>query len=462
MAEGLGAPSSTSFRPEETCGRLNYGGKHMTAVEFIAAKRDGQEHTADDLSRFIAQSMSGEVADYQLAAWLMAAYIRGLAPAETSALTQAMVASGRAYPLGHFGPHSVDKHSTGGVGDKTSLVVAPLCASLGAIVPKMSGRGLGFTGGTLDKLESIPGFRTQLSPSEFEAALARVGTAIAAQSQDLVPADGKLYALRDVTATVDSIPLIASSIMSKKLALGCPAIVLDVKVGSGAFMRSLPEAEELAALMLDIGRDADRRVTALLSPMDSPLGLAVGNSVEVLEALETLRGQGPEDFTRHCCLVAAEMLALAGLHPSAEGALRVADDHLRSGAAESRFLAMVEAQGGDADALAAGRLPLAPLVADLYAEREGFVRGIDARMVGQAAAALGAGRQRKEDPVDHGAGILLRCQVGDRVAAGQPLATLRSSTQERLDAGLVQLAGAFALSDQSPEAMPTLHRVMRT
>lgn len=406
-------------------------------------------------------AVTGEVADYQLAAWLMAAYIRGLNRAETEELTGALVASGRAYPLGHFGPHSVDKHSTGGVGDKTSLVVVPLCASLGATVPKMSGRGLGFTGGTLDKLESIPGFRTALASAEFERIVSRVGAAIAAQTQDLVPADGKLYALRDVTATVDSIPLIASSVMSKKLALGCPAVVLDVKVGEGAFMASLPQAEALARLMLDIGRGAGRRISAVLTPMDQPLGQAVGNSLEVIEALDTLRGRGPEDFVRHCVLVASEMLGAAELYPSAQSAAPAVESHLRSGAAEGKFLEMVEAQGGDVEALVTGALPRAPQSADVFARRSGFVRAISARAIGQVAASLGAGRRHKEDPVDLGAGILLRCSFGGQVDRGQPMATLYSSSEAPLEAAMAPVQGAFVIGEEAPEALPLVHRVLR-
>ncbi|MHB0875660.1 MAG: thymidine phosphorylase, partial [Anaerolineae bacterium] len=357
----------------------------MNPVQFIAHKRDGQRHSPADIRDMVADMLAGRFADYQLSAWLMAAYLRGLDEAETSALTEAMVGSGRSYPLGHFGPASVDKHSTGGVGDKTTLVVAPLCAALGAVVPKMSGRGLGFTGGTLDKLESIPGFRVDLSAAEFESVVRRVGVAVCAQSADFVPADGKLYALRDVTATIESIPLIAASVMSKKLALGCPAIVLDVKVGSGAFMQDLPRATALAQAMIGLGARAGRRVTALLSDMEQPLGQAVGNALEVQEAVDTLRGQGPADFQEHCLTMASEMLVLAGVADSVEIASARCAAALSDGSAARRFAAMVEAQGGDADAALSGRLPLAPQTGELLSPREGYVAKVEARLVGEVA-----------------------------------------------------------------------------
>jgi len=432
----------------------------MDIVQFIAAKRDGQEHHRGELREFVLAAVGG-AADYQISAWLMAAYLRGLSEEETVELTGALRDSGRTFPLGHFGPRSVDKHSTGGVGDKTSLVIVPLCASLGAVVPKMSGRGLGFTGGTLDKLEAIPGFRSDLSVEEFERIVSRVGAAIAAQSADLVPADGRLYALRDVTATVDSVPLIAASVMSKKLALGCPSVVLDVKVGSGAFMPDRERGQALAAAMVAIGTAEGRRMAALLGDMSRPLGRAVGNSLEVLEAMETLRGGGPDDLRGHCSLIAGEMLSAAGVARSPEDGVARAEEALRSGRAADKMLELVEAQGGDAESLAAGRLPVASLTAAVHADSGGFVARVDARAVGQAAMALGAGRQRRDDGIDLGAGVVLRHTVGDEVQAGEPLATLHASTEAHLHAGLARLLSAFSVSEAAPAAAPLVHEVIR-
>ncbi len=433
----------------------------MDIVQFIAAKRDGQEHSPGELARFIAAGGSGEAADYQLAAWLMAAYLRGLSTSETVALTAALRDSGRVYPLGHFGSRAVDKHSTGGVGDKTSLVIVPLCAYMGATVPKVSGRGLGFTGGTLDKLEAVPGFRSDLTAAQFELVVSKVGAAIAAQSADLVPADGRLYALRDVTATVDSIPLIAASVMSKKLALGCGSVVLDVKVGSGAFMSNLARGRALAEALIAIGTAEGRRMTALLSDMSRPLGRAVGNSLEVLEAVETLHGAGPADFARHCCLVAGEMLHSVGLSGTPEAAVSEAENVLASGAAVSKLVELVEAQGGDGHALTSGALPAAPLCSEVRAARSGYVSRIDARAVGQAAMALGAGRRRKSDPIDLGAGVVLRRTVGEHIAAGESLATLFASSAGLLDEGRQRLSAAIVISDSCDEEAPLVHEVIR-
>jgi len=433
----------------------------MNPVQFIAAKRDGQEHSSADLQAFVQAFMSGAVVDYQAAAWLMAAFLRGLSSAETLAFTDALANSGRTYPLGYFGARSVDKHSTGGVGDKTTLVVAPLCAALGVVMPKMSGRGLGFTGGTLDKLESIPGFRIHLSAEEFEAVVSRVGVAICAQTSDLVPADGRFYALRDVTATVESAPLIAASIMSKKLAIGCPSIVLDIKVGSGSFGRSLEQAEALARLMLDLGSRAGRRMTAVLSGMEQPLGLAVGNSLEVLEAVAALRGQGPADLREHSLALSAQIVAAASLAPSPEAARPKCLAALDNGRGLAKLAEMIRAQGGDADAVLAGNLPRAPLVRTVVADRTGFVSSIDTRCVGEVAMQLGAGRSRKEDTVDHRVGIVLLAKVGDAVQAGQALADVHAASEEAASAAAFALRQALTVGDYPPRPAPLVLGVMR-
>ena len=433
----------------------------MDIVQFIAAKRDGQEHTSDAIADFIGGYVQGSVADYQASAWLMAAYLKGLSPRETLALTETLTHSGRTYALGHFGAHSVDKHSTGGVGDKTSLVVVPLCASLGATVPKMSGRGLGFTGGTLDKLESIPGLRTRLPAEEFEGIVQQYGAAICAQTPDLVPADGKLYALRDVTATVDSIPLIAASVMSKKLAMGCPAIVLDVKVGSGAFMPCLDQARALAQMMIALGSSAGRHMVALLSAMDQPLGEAVGNALEVREAWQVLNGAGPLDFRQHCQRVAAEMLVAAGLFADTDSAIDACERALSDGSAAERFLQIVSAQGGQAGALTQDRLPGASVIHEVHSPRAGYVTSLEARAIGRAVMALGAGRVRKEDTVDPAVGVVLHAKVGSPVERGQTLALVHVRDAASALAAEQAVAAAYTFGESQPETPPLIYEVLR-
>jgi pyrimidine-nucleoside phosphorylase len=385
----------------------------------------------------------GTIPDYQLAAWLMAVAINGLDEACTYALTRAMAESGGP-PAVH--PGAVDKHSTGGVGDKTTLVVAPLVASLGVPVAKMSGRGLGHTGGTLDKLESIPGFNVHLSREQLARIVGRVGVAVAAQSEELAPADGRLYSLRDATDTVESLPLIASSIMSKKIAGGAPAILLDVKVGRGAFMPDLDQARTLATLMLDIARRAGRRAEALLTDMDQPLGCAVGNAVEVNEARATLLGQGPSDFTQLVVRVAARMLALGGI-PGDPAAL--AQTQLQSGAAFLRFLDWIEAQGGDRGLLERGTLELAPVKRVVCAAASGVVVSVDPRAVGRAALQLGAGRMQKGAPVDPGVGVRILVKVGQPVLAGEPLAELYARSDGAAGTGESALRNAIQIGTRA-------------
>lgn len=416
----------------------------MNAVEVITRKRDGGELSGADIAWVLSAYVRGEVAPEQMSALLMAVVWRGMTPRELSAWTTAMVDSGERLDLAGTGRPVVDKHSSGGVGDKVSLVVAPLVASLGVAVPKLSGRGLGHTGGTLDKLESIPGWRSNLSTQEFLAQLRDVGAVIASAGASLVPADKQLYALRDVTATVESIPLIASSIMSKKIAGGAGAVLLDVKVGRGAFMKELGPARELARTMVQLGADAGVRTVCLLTSMQAPLGRAVGNALEVAEAVDVLCGGGPADLVGVCLAVATEMLALGGAPQDPAAALE-------DGRALAVWEQMVAAQGGDPHAA----LPRAALTTVVTSPREGFLVGVDALAVGTGAWRLGAGRTRKEDDVDPGAGVVLAVGLGDRVVAGQVLATLHASTAERLEQGRATVEQAFEIADL-PVASPPL------
>ena len=434
----------------------------MRAVDIIAKKRDGEELSANEIGFFVQGLVSGEIPDYQVAAWAMAVLWRGMTPAETAALTMAMVRSGEVMDLARLGPVVVDKHSTGGVGDKTTLVVAPLVSAAGLPVAKMSGRGLGFSGGTLDKLEAIPGFDVSLSTGAFLATAREAGIVVAGQTGDLVPADGKLYALRDVTATVPSLPLIASSIMSKKIAGGADAIVLDVKVGKGAFMRTLDDARALAEAMIAIGRQVGRRVTAVLSDMNQPLGLAVGNALEVAEAIAALRGEGPEDLVEHCLVVAAEMLVLGERAADPAEARVQLEALLADGSALERFRRWVRAQGGDprvADDV--GMLPTAPVMRAVEAPRGGFVPGIDAEEVGLVSVALGAGRQRKGDPIDPAVGIVLGPKVGARVEAGERLLTVHAHTEDDADEAARRLLAAYTWSEEPVATPPLVYDVIR-
>lgn len=433
----------------------------MRAVDIIARKRDGHALTQQEIEFFIQGFTRGDIPDYQASAWLMAVVLRGMEARETTDLTLAMAHSGEMLDLSAIAPMVVDKHSTGGVGDKTTLVVGPMVAAMGLPVGKMSGRGLGFTGGTLDKLEAIPGFRVGLSKDEFLHQLKTVGLVVAGQSADLAPADGKLYALRDVTATIASLPLIASSIMSKKIAAGAHAIVLDVKVGRGAFMKTEEEAVALAEAMVAIGQDVQRKVAAVIAGMDQPLGNAVGNALEVQEAIETLRGHGPADLVEHCLTVAGQILILAGTAPDARAARRQLQATLANGQALSKLRAMIEAQGGDGAVVDhPGRLPRAPLEELVAAPRAGYIAGIDALEVGLTAVDLGAGRQKKGDLIDPAVGIVLHAKVGKRVAQGQPLFTIHAADQPRLDAARARLLAAYRWSDEPIQPPPHLRRMI--
>jgi thymidine phosphorylase len=421
---------------------MNDPGHAPTAVELIRAKRDGQQLPGQHIRWLFDGYLRGEVADEQMSALLMAIYFRGLDQAELRAWTAAMVDSGERLDLAGAGRPTVDKHSTGGVGDKVSLILAPLVASCGAAVPQLSGRGLGHTGGTLDKLESIPGWRASLSPAEMISVLRETGCVICAAGPGLAPVDRHLYALRDVTATVESIPLIASSIMSKKIAEGTAALVLDVKVGSGAFMREEADARRLAQTMVTLGSEQGVATSALLTRMDVPLGRAVGNAVEVEEAVATLRGDGPPDLVEVTLALAREMLRLAGIDEDPAAALA-------DGRALRAYRAMISAQGGDPDAplpVAAHSQPA------LLAPEDGWLRALDARAVGEAGWRLGAGRARKEHPVDPAAGVLCLAKPGDRVDRGQPVVELRTNDESRFRRADAALAGAIEIGAEPPPA----------
>jgi pyrimidine-nucleoside phosphorylase len=425
----------------------------VTALDVIREKRDGQAHS-DDTIRFLVRGASdGTIPDYQLSAWLMAVRLRGMTARETNVLTLAMAASGRQLDLSSIPGRKVDKHSTGGVGDKATLVVAPLVAAAGVPVAKLSGRALGHSGGTLDKLESIKGFQVDLSIDAFIDQVRRIGIAIAGQTADMDPADKVLYALRDTTATVDSVPLIASSVMSKKLAAGADAILLDVKCGRGAFIATIPEAEELARSLVAIGTHADRETVAFITDMEQPLGFAVGNALEVKEAIETLAGRGPADLESLSLRLAGEMLRLAGARPTD---LRP----LLNGPALRKFAELIEAQHGDPSVTDdTGRLPAAPIRRAVEATSSGAVANIDALEIALAGKSLGAGRDRKDAPIDLAVGVVLHKKVGDRVEAGQALATIHARTPEAASRVTARIAAAFTIAASARPRQLLLRRV---
>jgi pyrimidine-nucleoside phosphorylase len=433
----------------------------MRAVNIIADKRDGKELSSEEINWFIENFTHGDIPDYQAAALLMAICIQGMSREETFHLTIAMANSGDQLDLSDIIPYAVDKHSSGGVGDKTSLVVLPLVAACGVPVAKMSGRALGFSGGTLDKLDSIAGFNSQLSTEEFRALARKNGLVLAGQTADLAPADGKLYALRDVTATVPSLPLIASSIMSKKLAAGANGIVLDVKVGSGAFMKNIDEARALAQMMVDIGVDAGRDMIAVISDMNQPLGLAIGNALEVAEAIETLAGGGPADFREHCLQVASYMLRLAGRGErwtSSQEARETLIQSLENGQALDKFRQMVIAQGGDERVIDdVTRLPQAHIIETMTAERSGYVAQMIAENIAMAAFELGAGREKKTDNIDLAVGVKVHFKVGDYVKEGAPLMTIFANDANRILPAKQHLLEAVWYSDSPVEPLPLFY-----
>jgi len=433
----------------------------MRAVDIIEKKRDEKELTKEEIRYFVQGFTRSEIPDYQVAAWAMAVMLNGMTAQETTDLTLAMVDSGDTLNLAESFPRAVDKHSTGGVGDKTSLVVAPLVAACGLPVGKMSGRGLGFSGGTLDKIESIPGYHSDLTTAEFMQQLEQIGIVLAGQTADLAPADGKLYALRDVTATVPSTPLIASSIMSKKLAAGTQAILLDVKVGCGAFMQTLEEARELARLMVDIAQLTDRDAVALLSEMDQPLGCAVGNALELKEAIDTLHGEGPDDFREHCLEVAAHMLMLGGVADDEAKARSLAEEEISTGRAWSQFRDLVIAQDGDVAYIdEPDRLPQAEFIEQVAAPRSGYLQGVHARTIGVTVVALGGGRSKKGDEIDHAVGVEIHHKVGDHLDEGETLFTIHANDQASLERARGQLLKAHTWSDQPVDPLPLFYGVI--
>ncbi|GAW32667.1 pyrimidine-nucleoside phosphorylase [Carboxydocella sp. JDF658] len=423
----------------------------MRAYDIIRKKRDGGELSQAEIEFMVQGYTSNEIPDYQMAAWAMAVFLRGMNARETADLTMAMVRSGDQVDLSGIAGIKVDKHSTGGVGDTTTLVLAPLVAAAGAPVAKMSGRGLGHTGGTLDKFESIPGFRVELNKEEFIRNVNTVGAAVVGQTGNLAPADKKLYALRDVTATVDSIPLIASSIMSKKIAAGADAIVLDVKTGSGAFMKTLEDSFALARAMVAIGQEVGRKTVAVITDMDQPLGRAIGNALEVKEAIETLRGGGPSDLRELCLTLGAHMVTLAGKAANPAAARARLEELLQNGQALAKFKEMVAAQGGDPRVIDQPELlPQAQKVIPLLAEQDGYVARIEAEELGIAATMLGAGRETKESKVDLAVGLVVNKKVGEAVAAGEPLVWLHVNEERRLAEVMAKVKAAFTISCQQP------------
>ena len=423
----------------------------MRAVDIIRAKRDGEALSREAIDAFVRGVTDGSWEDYQASALLMAIVLKGMNPVETGWLTDSMARSGDRVVLDHIPGTKVGKHSTGGVGDKVSIVLAPLAAACGVTVPKMSGRGLGHTGGTLDKLESIPGFRVALSLDEYKRVLAEVGCCLISQTDTIAPADNKLYALRDVTATIESLPLIAASVMSKKLAEGSNALVLDVKCGRGAFMQRPADARALARAMVSIGAASGLRTEAFITRMDAPLGRAVGNSVEIAECIALLSGGGPDDLAHEIATIAARMIVLAGKAASESEASALVTRALSSGAAREKLKQMITWQGGDASVVDdPGRLPQARLVHQLTATKAGVVQSMDALLIGRTAVALGAGRDKKSDAVDPSAGIILHKKPGEAVAVGEPLLDLHYNDASRLSAALALATQATVIGDRAP------------
>ena len=430
----------------------------MRAVDIIIKKRDKKVLSKEEINYFIENYTSGEIPDYQASAWAMAVLLNGMTPEETTHLTLAMANSGDTLDLSDVVDVAVDKHSSGGVGDKTSIAVIPMVRACGLPVGKMSGRGLGFSGGTLDKLESIPGFRTDLSKDEFLDQLGSLGMVLSGQSMDLAPADGKLYALRDVTGTVQSIPLIASSIMSKKIASGAQAIVLDVKVGNGAFMETLEKARELAKLMVSIGELSGRKVAALLSDMNQPLGVAVGNALEIKEAIQTLKGEGPNDFAEHCLEIASQMLVLGGKAETKDKAGELVKETIVSGSGFEYLKKLVRAQGGDVGVIDhPDRLPEAPVKSIIEAKESGYISQVHARTVGETAVVLGAGRMKKGDPIDHAVGIMVMVKVGQNIDAGQPLFVVHARNEGSIEEVRANLEEAVRISQEKVDPLPLFY-----
>jgi pyrimidine-nucleoside phosphorylase len=433
----------------------------MRAVDIIIKKREGEELSREEIKFFIDGFTRGEIPDYQASAWAMAVLLKGMSDRETTDLSLAMANSGEILDLSDIAPIVVDKHSTGGVGDKTSLVVAPVVAACGLHVGKMSGRGLGFSGGTLDKLESIPGYRVDLNVEEFRKQLKEIGLVLTGQSADLAPADGKLYALRDVTGTVPCIPLIASSIMSKKIASGANVIVLDVKTGLGAFMTNLEEARKLGQMMVAIGKLCGRRARAVLSDMNQPLGEAVGNAIELKEAIYTLQGSGPADFYTHCVIIAAHLLEMGGKAGSLEEGKQIVKDLIKNGKALDKFKVLVKAQGGDVSYIEKPeKLPSARIVEPVNSTQSGYLAMVNPKTIAEATILMGAGRSKKTDPIDHRVGVYSHCKVGDRVDAGTLLFTIHAEDGQKMEQVKDQLLSSIRLSASPVEPLPLFYDVI--
>jgi pyrimidine-nucleoside phosphorylase len=428
----------------------------MRAVDVLKSKREGRELSREEIAFLVNGYTAGAVPDYQVSAFLMAVCLRGMTAEETVALTETMLRSGAVLDFSDVAGPKIDKHSTGGVGDKTSLIIAPLAAAAGVIVPMISGRGLGHSGGTLDKLEAIPGFDVRLDEKRFREVVAEIGFAMVGQTEAIAPADRKLYSLRDVTSTVESFPLITGSILSKKLAEGIDGLVLDVKVGSGAFMKTRSDAETLARSMLSTSARMGTKAVALITDMSQPLGTHVGNALEVEESLAILRGGGPDDLKKLCLRLTAHMLVLGGIAPSVEEGERRAAEELRSGRGLSKFLDMVRAQGGDPRIADGGVLPRARSTREVRAPRAGFVAAIDTELLGTAAMVLGAGREKVEDAIDPGAGMVVDKKLGHRVEKGEPLLTLHYNDPSRLEEAEERVLRAYSLSEAPPSSVPEL------
>ncbi len=433
----------------------------MRAVDIIIKKRDGLELTKEEINFFVEGLSTGDIPDYQVSSWAMAVLLNGMTEQETTDLTLAMAASGETLDLSAIAPIVVDKHSTGGVGDKTTLVVAPIVAACGLPVGKMSGRGLGFSGGTLDKMESIPGYRVDLSQDEFMDQLKVLNIVLTGQSADLAPADGKLYGLRDVTGTVPSLPLIASSVMSKKIAAGAHAIVLDVKVGNGAFMTNLDDAEQLANMMVAIGKLSGRNVRAILSDMNQPLGEAVGNAIELKEAIDTLNGHGPEDFREHCLVIASHMLELGEKANNLKEARELAEKKVANGEALEKFRSLIIAQDGDVSYVdSPEKLPKAKIASVIKADMSGYITLVHARTIGETAVDLGAGRAKKTDEIDPSVGILVHKKVGDLVEKGDVLFTILANNEDRVSPAEKRLMSSVKIGKYAQDPTPLFYGVI--
>lgn len=433
----------------------------MRAVDIIIKKRDGEELSREEIEFFMDGFTRGEIPDYQASAWAMAVLLKGMSDRETTDLSLAMANSGEILDLSDIAPIVVDKHSTGGVGDKTSLVVAPVVAACGLHVGKMSGRGLGFSGGTLDKLESIPGYRVDLNVNEFRKQLKQIGLVLTGQSADLAPADGKLYALRDVTGTVPCISLIASSIMSKKIASGANVIVLDVKTGLGAFMTNLDQARKLGQMMVAIGKLSGRKVRAVLSDMNQPLGEAVGNAIELKEAIYTLQGSGPADFYEHCVTIATHLLEMGGKAGSMEEGRQIVSDLISNGKALEKLKTLVKAQGGDVSFIEKPeKLPSARVVEPVHSTQCGYLAMVNPKIIAEATILMGAGRSKKTDRIDHRVGVYTHCKVGDFVDAGTLLFTIHAEDEQKINEVKDQLLSSIRFSASPVEPLPLFYDVI--